>query len=409
VTISISISSPRPAEEIITRPYSIAPSYEYVPALDGVRAVSILMVIISHYGSADLIPGGFGVNIFFFISGLLISRQLSVELAKRGRLSFGKFYLRRVARLFPALLLMIPASSALYVAVGKHASLPEVLAALFYFTNYYSYFIGFHQPDHPFIILWSLAVEEHFYLFFPLLIALFFRRSAVYVFLLVAILVAEPLWRFYLHNLCAVDFSTHPVCGILPAERIYGGTDTRADALLYGVLLTELLRGKSAHRILAILANPLIVAGGVLLILASLLVRTDEFRDVYRYTLQSLGLMPIIASVVFTNRFKWVRWLLETKPAILIGRWSYSLYLYHWVAMTVAAGVSGQEFSLTWYCVAIPLCLSLSLFSYYAIEMPVVSLRRRLGSHVVTSTGSPQAGKAQVAATRNGQPAAATE
>jgi peptidoglycan/LPS O-acetylase OafA/YrhL len=389
VSASLSLAVPEAAHPALSRLRNAAPSYDYIPVLDGLRGVSIAIVLISHYGLPDLMPAGFGVNVFFFISGLLISRQLSVELAARGRLNFGKFYLRRAARLFPALLLMVPIGALIYTAMGQKMALSEILSALFYYSNYYGYFVGFSQPDplvpHPYLTLWSLAVEEHFYLLFPLLIALFFRRGRLYLGVLVALLVAVPLWRFHLYTLCAGDGGHPAICGITPFFRIYGGTDTRADALLYGVLLTELLRQPRTQRLVALMASPLAVAAGMALILLSLAVRNDAFRDVYRYSIQSLGLMPIIAGLVFTDQYAWARRLLETRPAILVGRWSYSLYLNHWMAMTLAGGLTLSMFTLAWYAIAVPACLTLSLFSYYAVEMPVVGLRRRLGSHVVTA------------------------
>jgi peptidoglycan/LPS O-acetylase OafA/YrhL len=333
-------------------------------------------------------PAGFGVNVFFFISGLLISRQLSVEIATSGRLDFARFYLRRVARLFPALLLMVLAGAAIYIAMGQKMALSEMLSVLFYYNNYYAYFVGFSEPDaltpHPYLALWSLAVEEHFYLLFPMLIAFCFRRSRLYLGILVALLIAVLLWRFDLYTMCT-GAGAHPgICGNAPAYRIYGGTDTRADALLYGVLMTELLRRARTQRLVARLASPLAVAIGLALILLSFVVRDDAFRIIYRYSIQSLGLMPIVAALVFTDQFAWMRHLLETRPAILLGRWSYSLYLNHWIAMTLAGGLTHSTFSLAWYAVALPACLALSLFSYYAVEMPAVGLRRRLGSHAVT-------------------------
>lgn len=392
MSASLSLAVPAAAHPALSRLRNAAPSYEYLPVLDGLRAVSIAIVLISHYGLPDLMPAGFGVNVFFFISGLLISRQLSVELVARGRLDFGRFYLRRAARLLPALWLMVLIGALIYMAMGQKMALSEMLSALFYYNNYYAYFVGFSQPDplvtHPYLALWSLAVEEHFYLLFPLLIALFFQRSRLYLGVLIALLVAVPLWRFHLYTLCTGDGAHPAICGNTPFFRIYGGTDTRADALLYGALLTELLRQARTQRLVALMTSPLAVAAGLALILLSLAVRSDAFRDVYRYSIQSLGLMPIIAALVFTDQFAWARRPLEMRPAILIGRWSYSLYLYHWIAMTLAGGLTHSEFSLAWYAVAVPACLILSLFSYYAVEMPVVGLRRRLGSHVVTAAAA---------------------
>jgi peptidoglycan/LPS O-acetylase OafA/YrhL len=145
-----------------------------IPSLDGLRAISILIVLVSHAGYGSAVPGGLGVTIFFFLSGYLITTLLLDETERSGRINIGKFYLRRVFRLFPPLLVTLFIAYSL-VALGLldgGISWSGVLAQLFYFANYYGLFF---DPGNTTAagtgILWSLAVEEHFYMIYPTVLA----------------------------------------------------------------------------------------------------------------------------------------------------------------------------------------------------------------------------------------------
>ena len=153
-----------------------------IPALDGLRAVSILLVMVSHAGFGHIEPGGLGVTLFFGISGFIITRLLLAEHAATGRVALGAFYARRFLRLSPALLIYAACAGLAMAALGDPFRLAEWLAMLFYAANFWKLWGGF--PDgalapHPFGILWSLAVEEQYYLIYPwLLVALLARVSA---------------------------------------------------------------------------------------------------------------------------------------------------------------------------------------------------------------------------------------
>jgi peptidoglycan/LPS O-acetylase OafA/YrhL len=181
---------------------SIPQKLNYIPALDGLRAIAILLVVISHAGFEKAVPGSLGVIIFFVISGFLLTRQMIVEVERTGTLNIKAFYLRRLLRLMPALIFyLLLICSTLYL-LGVMISTPQVLSGLFYFANYYHVFVGY--PAHsPMPILWSLSVEEHFYILFPFIIILFRNnlRKAI-PWLIVATLLAL-VWRYILFTTCA--------------------------------------------------------------------------------------------------------------------------------------------------------------------------------------------------------------
>src|SRR5579871_4507281 len=145
---------------------------EVIPSLDGFRAVSVLIVVLGHSGLEALVPGGLGVTIFFFLSGYLITTLMLKERENTGEINILHFYARRVFRLMPPLLISLAIAYGLTYAglLSGGITRTGLAAQLLYFANYYGlYFdMGNTIPDGT-GILWSLAVEEHFYIFYPLL------------------------------------------------------------------------------------------------------------------------------------------------------------------------------------------------------------------------------------------------
>ena len=379
--------------------YSAAPSYDYVPALDGLRALSVGLVILSHIGFKHYLPGGFGVTAFFFISGFLITRQVLAEQARRGQLALGAFYIRRLLRLYPALLVAIVVGGSIFVSLGGHLPAGQVLAAVFYYTNYFERFSSYiGVPDgmyNPFGILWSLAVEEHYYLVYPGLVFLLGRRRLEFTVALCLIIVAVTVWRFHLAGACGVAV---PRCvGDGFNDRILQSTDTRIDSILYGAVLATLLGTRLAGPLLKILQSRAVFAAGLVLLCLSFVIRDPTFRDSARFTIQGVGLFLAGGSVLFSSRLGWVRGLLSLRPLLLLGRWSYSLYLWHSIVLLCVLSalpgwfwrpaITDGRISLGWDLLGIPVVLALSVVvaavSYKFVEMPMVALRRRFGSHAV--------------------------
>jgi peptidoglycan/LPS O-acetylase OafA/YrhL len=355
----------------------------YIPALDGLRAVSIGLVVVSHLGMGGVgfervVPGAFGVTLFFFISGYLITRQLASSLAARGQIGFGRFYARRVLRLMPAGAAYIVVAGCCYRMAGGRISIAGWAAALVYGANYYDLWEGYRTNlqgvRHPFNILWSLAIEEHFYLAWPAALALIWRRRALELVLLLC--AAVLAWRFALLHFCFVP-GPPAFCGPEnpnPAwryNRLYLATDTRFDSIAFGAALALLE------------ARGLLVAGwgallGVLMLAMSFVGGGPLARDVLRPTLQGAALLAIVPFLL--DGAGWSARLLAAWPAVYVGRLSYSLYLWHWGALAVADW-SAPRFGALWLALAVSLSAGLALASYYGIERPMLLLRHRFGSH----------------------------
>lgn len=351
----------------------------HIAYIDGCRGIAIMVVVLAHAGLGSVIPGKFGVTFFFFISGYLITKLLLLELQKHGRIRIRDFYLRRFFRLYPALLAMILVSILTGKVMGCGLPLRDIFSALFYFTNYY---IGWIRPVVPdcyrlLDIIWSLSVEEHFYFFFPFLTALFLTKKTVtgkkaFIILLFALCVIAFLSRCWL-------YFRHPDDLSFIAGRVYFSTHTRMDSILWGCIASFFLFGTQSTAFVQKINKPIFFCMGVLLLFLSVAVRSEIFRQTLLFTCQGVGLLLIVPALHFP-RYQKIRRIIEAPVLLFIGRISYSLYLFHWVASKLANSLY-TEHSLPWQLVFWPSAIGCTLLSYYFVEKPFVALRRRFGSH----------------------------
>lgn len=345
-------------------------NFTYQPHLDGLRGISILLVAISHAGMGKLVPGGLGVTVFFFISGYLITSLLLSEREHTGRIDLPSFYLRRFWRLTPPVVVHVTLALVLIFLVNGAVRWAEPASILLYFSNYYKLFPHYTMVNgeySPFDIYWSLAVEEHFYLVFtPLLMVLRSKRSLL---VLVAVLLLVPVGiRMWV---------TANYGEIFSSEYTYRATDARMDSIAYGCLLA-LLGGAAFNGRRGVVLFCL----GVLAMLASLLVRDEYFRQVFRYSLQGVGIYLICGGVIFSEQLGAVRKLLSNAVLVYVGKLSYSMYLYHWFALVIVyLAVGHSYFTLEWQGLYWVLTLGASVASYHGVEKPSVKLRRRFGSN----------------------------
>ncbi len=343
-------------------------STNYIPSLDGIRAVSIALVFLSHGGVSDKIPGGFGVTVFFFLSGYLITTLLTKEWDKFGSIAMRAFYVRRVLRLGPPLIITLVFSLglvALGLAKGEWDT-GTILSQVFFYYNYYSLY-GDSQTVDGLGILWSLAVEEHFYLVWPTVFVLL-ARNYLNSSHLIAILVVVLLWRFVRYFIFAD-----------PEWTIYISTDTRIDSILYGCLLALLSwRGRAQFLFPnQTIARYALLFAAIALILATFLIRNDVVRSTFRYSLQGLALMPLFYYAVarptdpIFRPLNWtaVRW---------IGIWSYNLYLVHHVIIkALAYNQIGTFGSPLFLALAAALSIGLSALMFSTVEKPFRAMRKK--------------------------------
>jgi peptidoglycan/LPS O-acetylase OafA/YrhL len=358
----------------------------YWPALDGLRAVAVVAVLLYHAGVTGLPGGLLGVDVFFVLSGFLITTLLLDERMRSGTVALRKFWSRRVRRLLPALLLVLVAVSASVSLVAGpgdlHSVRDDALSALFYVANWrfalsgQSYFDHFGAPS-PLLHLWSLGVEEQFYLVWPLVVLLVTRRARrparTLGFTAVVLAAASTVALVALHAAGASD------------SRLYYGTDTRALTLLVGAALACLLaapRGRHRRRIAhrrsgRWLVSALGLAGAITLGLAFATV-TGEDPLLYSggFLVVAVATAAVLACIVLVPHSPLAR-LLGLAPLAAIGRISYGLYLWHWPLFLALdgrrTGLSGPAL----LGLRLGGALALSLASYFLVEKPIRQRRWR--------------------------------
>jgi peptidoglycan/LPS O-acetylase OafA/YrhL len=258
--------------------------------------------------------------------------------------------------------------SAVFFALFGFVNGPQIVAGILYYMNIYLLIGGSTMPLDP---LWSLAVEEHYYLLFPLIFAGAWKfQKRLFIGLVVAVL-AVLAWRFLL-----------VVWWHVTENRTYLATDTRIDSILYGAILAVALKTDMSRFTQYFSTWPVLLIALVSL-LFTFLYRDDTFRETFRYSLQGLAIIPLFFSTLFSGKMRVARYILETRPLIWIGKLSYSLYLWHMPVLFF----SGKIYPAKTAAIIIPLevfaTLALATLSYYCVEQNFQKMRDhfRLGPH----------------------------
>lgn len=347
----------------------------YMPGVDGLRALAVATVFIFHAGGTWL-PGGFlGVDFFLVISGYLITSLLVAEQQSGGRIDLWRFWLRRVRRLIPALLLAI-AGTLVAMLILHWDEVPRLkgatLSAFAYVTNWYFIFADvpyverFGRPN-IFTHLWSLAVEEQFYLFWPLVLAVILvvlklRPWAIGV-LAVAGAAFSTAWAWHLYDPYALPW------------RIYYGTDTRAVGLFVGIVGAILLPPSRLRPIASAAGRwgmeiiGLAALAGVLWCMFSI----DEFENrLYQGGMLMLAIPAIVLIIVSAHPQTLLGKFWGLPVLVWIGARSYGMYLWHWpVLMLTRPGDDVSMSGAPLVAIQIMLVVGISALSYRFVEQPI--------------------------------------
>jgi peptidoglycan/LPS O-acetylase OafA/YrhL len=348
----------------------------HVPELDGLRGIAIISVLIHHQLTPFSLKGGFlGVDLFFVLSGFLITGLLAAEYEQTNSISLKKFYMRRLLRLGPALLLylfgcLIVTHYTQLISVTRQLKL--IVLALVYATNWRMAFQWDTALD-PTAIIWSLSIEEQFYLVWPIVLfvclALKIKRNHIAA-ALAAIIVGILIHRSVMLS-GGADFT-----------RLYYGTDTRADALLMGCLFALLPVAKilsSGKRWLNLTG---MLSAACLIYLMVTVGFTDRLLYQGGFTFVALlcGLLVFVAAYFPP---KMLAIILSSLPLRWFGRISYGLYLWHWLVVrnTTFYYLGALE---PW--ARLGLAITIAAASFYVVETPFNKLKLRF---TVSSKDSP--------------------
>jgi len=378
-------TEPTPVQAAATSPSP--PRLQHLRALDGLRGVAVLAVVVYHF-APTIAPGGFlGVDLFFVLSGYLITSLLVNEWEGSRRISLSAFWGRRARRLLPALLVVLAAVGAYTLFVGNQVDAEHIaqdgLSAFSYIANWHfissgqSYIQHFvHSAPSPLRHMWSLAIEEQFYLIWPLLVLLVVKlvpkrgrrpgqQRARFRLMLVATCVALGVLSF-------VRMVTlyHP--GGDP-NRVYYGTDTRAFIILVGAALGAVAGGVPT------ITSPrarrrLIKVGciGAVALLAAVAWTTTSSSYLYEgaYGAIALVMVIVLAAAAQPGENPLAR-ILHTRPLVGLGLISYGIYLWHWpISIWVTSQNTGAG-GVTLFFLRSAITLAAALASYFLVEQPI--------------------------------------
>lgn len=339
----------------------------YISGLDGLRAIAILIVLFAHADAPFPRSGGVGVDIFFVLSGFLITRLLCEESVKYGRIHVGYFYMRRILRLTPCLLL-----TTLLFAIVFHQqlviSLQDIAIALTYTANWARaiYDIDLNSFNH----YWSLAIEEQFYLVWPLVITLLAKWNTTDVAKAKLLLVLAILLAVYR----AVMVDTYS------ASRIYFALDTHMDGLVIGAALAYYIRAleggeivRAVGRLFSWIIVPVAMMG--LLGMMVLITWKSPWMGYLGYFFAAVVSALVIADLLISNH-SLLRPFLSHTGLVQLGKISYGVYLLHYPIFKLIDIYFALEGSLS-ILIKISSGIVAAIISYYLMEVHFLRMKKR--------------------------------
>lgn len=349
----------------------------YFSGLDALRAFSVIGVIWTHVSGVHALhllnQGNRGVDLFFAISGFLVTTLLLRERRRTGQISLRDFYMRRTLRIFPlyyaVLLLYVVLVFATLRGTPKGAEFWSNLPAFASYTS--NWFVSIDNgAAHgvTFYFAWSLATEEQFYLFWPSLMVLLYWKTRSD-----AVLVAAPLALLGI-QIVAATLGGGTLAGTILASL--------APAILLGVVFAVLLDNRAAYAVLYRILGHRAAAPIALALLLLLL-------QVGAPLLASRFVMAVLVAAVCIREDTWLHPILTWRPAVFVGTISYGIYLMHMLAANAVRKVVGHDFGLDVFAGATLLVIVMAALSFRYFESPLLALKKRFGA---ARREAPQAG-----------------
>jgi peptidoglycan/LPS O-acetylase OafA/YrhL len=349
------------------------------------RAIAVFAVLLFHAGLSWIQGGTLGVDVFFVLSGFLITALLVAERDRNGHIGLAAFYLRRARRLLPALilvLLFVGLTWGVLLSTRTPTLRGDVLATLGYVANWrfaftgQGYFASFNAPS-PLLHTWSLAVEEQFYLLWPLVVIVLMRRGR-----------NVSRWAAGLVGLAFVSTLIQSLAGVW-TDRLYYGTDTRAMPLLLGAVLGAWYVRRDPATTLSAKSRTVLQVAGVAAAAGTLYcfhAINGQSTFLYRggFLLIAALVVVVVAAVALVPTGPLAR-LLGMQPLRYLGQISYGIYLWHWPLFLLLNHERTGLGTAGLLVVRLAVTLTVSVASYHLIELPVRERRLRLPRPRVTA------------------------
>lgn len=345
----------------------------HISSLDGLRGFALILIMLYHTFQPYTYGGFIGVDIFFVLSGLLITTLLLKEYNTHQSINFKFFYVRRILRLAPALIIMVSTfyiyGQFFFTEEQNTEAFAATLSTLFYTANiakaYDWYPMGYLLPT------WSLSIEEQFYFAWPIVFVLLFnnlKNQHKLILSISALIVVLWLNRIFL----TLDSNT-------TIDRLYFGSDTHSDGLLIGCLTATLLfyYEQSSSKIIIFLRNrsTLITITCLAFFGLSFLFLGRDIRSLYIWYFPILSIISaILISSLYLQKNDKANILFSNKALVWLGSISYGVYLWHWPVYRVISEMGNKGFQMGLYGSLI--AIAIASFSFYFIEKPILKLKR---------------------------------
>lgn len=346
--------------------------------IDAMRALAVMFVVVSHAGLGERVPGGSGVTIFFSISGFIITYLLLKERSRTGAFNIGAFYTRRALKILPPLFIVVIMPT-IVLSLFKTINWSPVGGIIFFYYNWLK-IRDVYPPLPGSVVVWSLSIEEQFYLLFAIVWA--------------AVVVMQIGIRWVVIGVIAVAFTSTLIRIVIAStasfsvkhqDRIYYGSDTRVDAIAFGVL-TAIAFYYAANQpsqeswITRMMQKDSALVIALVLFLASLILRNEWFRYTFRFSLQSIAVCVVMLygfgakQTTIRNAFNSI---VALKPVQIIGLASYSIYLIHLIVI-ILMGQLVDDFGLPVRVLLLTVGGTLpGIAVYLAIERPIQHWRKQ--------------------------------
>lgn len=339
-----------------------------IDGLDGLRAIAVMVVFLHHTGLTSVHGGFIGVDIFFVLSGFLITSILSNEYLKTGKIDFINFFWRRTKRLYPALIFFLSIIYLYILLFAKNINISmKIIPSALYFMNWMRAFEIYDAPltGHT----WTLSIEQQFYILWPfvMIFTLSFKPQKSFLIIL-SLIVSIVAWRLYLYNIGA------------PAARTYTGFDTHSDGLVIGAALA--LGGDNLRKFIS---KFWILSSAYIIFVLSTKTGDSIAVSSVGFLVTSLASASLIAKIVTEQDSILVK-ILNLRPIAFLGMISYGFYLWHYSVIKIMLYSGHDQFGAFFgsfeharevmLAATFMITLILTLFSWYLIEKPILNAKK---------------------------------